>query len=246
MTKMENPIAFSRRSVMKGGGALVISLGMPMGMNTLLAINSALAQDTRPPLKGDQLSTYLAVNADGTVTGFFGKMDMGQGLATAISQMIAEELDVPVNVVKLVMGDTALTINQGGASSSNGVQNGGKQMAAAAAEARRVLIEMAAAKLNLPADKLTVTDGVIAGKSDPAKKATYAELIGGRYFNVELAWNKHDRQRPLCTGPGQGEEAERIQDRRHSRSSAPTSRRKPSRRKASSPTSSATACCMRA
>ena len=190
MTKMENPIAFSRRSVMKGGGALVISLGMPMGMNTLLAINSALAQDTRPPLKGDQLSTYLAVNADGTVTGFFGKMDMGQGLATAISQMIAEELDVPVNVVKLVMGDTALTINQGGASSSNGVQNGGKQMAAAAAEARRVLIDMAATKLNLPADQLTVTDGVIAGKSDPTKKASYGELIGGRYFNVELAWNK--------------------------------------------------------
>jgi len=190
MTKMEKPIAFSRRSVMKGGGALVVSLGMPMGMNTLLAINSALAQDARPPLTGEQLSTYIAVNADGTVTGFFGKMDMGQGLATAISQMIADELDVPVKAVWLVMGDTALTINQGGASSSNGVQNGGKQMAAAAAEARRVLIEMAATKLNLPADQLTVTDGVISAKSDPTKKASYGELIGGRYFNVELAWNK--------------------------------------------------------
>jgi CO/xanthine dehydrogenase Mo-binding subunit len=190
MTKMDKPIAFSRRSVMKGGGALVVSLGMPMGMNTLLAINSALAQDTRPPLRGDQLSTYLAVNADGTVTGFFGKMDMGQGLATAVSQMIAEELDVPVKAVKLVMGDTALTINQGGAASSNGVQNGGKQLAAAAAEARRVLIEMAAAKLNVPASQLTVTDGVISDTHDPLKEATYAELIGGRYFNVELAWNK--------------------------------------------------------
>jgi CO/xanthine dehydrogenase Mo-binding subunit len=190
MTKMDKPIAFSRRSVMKGGGALVVSLGMPMGMNTLLAINAALAQDARPPLTGEQLSTYLAVNADGTVTGFFGKMDMGQGLATAVSQMIAEELDVPVKAVKLVMGDTALTINQGGGASSNGVQNGGKQMAAAAAEARRVLIEMAAAKLSIPADQLTVTDGVVSSKSDPSKKTTYAELIGGRYFNVELAWNK--------------------------------------------------------
>ena len=190
MTKMEKPIAFSRRSVMKGGGALVVSLGMPMGMNTLLAINSALAQDTRPPLTGDQLSTYIAVNADGTVTGFFGKMDMGQGLATAVSQMIAEELDVPVKAVKLIMGDTALTINQGGASSSNGVQNGGKQLAAAAAEARRVLIEMAATKLNIPGAQLTVNDGVISAKGDASKKATYAELIGGRYFNVELAWNK--------------------------------------------------------
>ena len=75
---------------MKGGGALVVSLGMPMGMNTLLAINSALAQDARPPLSGEQLSTYIAVNADGTVTGFYGKMDMGHGITTAISQMIAE------------------------------------------------------------------------------------------------------------------------------------------------------------
>ena len=190
MTKMENPIAFSRRSVMKGGGALVVSLGMPMGMNTLLAVNSALAQDARPPLKGDQLSTYIAVNADGTVTGFFGKMDMGHGLGTAISQMIAEELDVPFRAVKLIMADTALTINQGGASGSNGIQNGGKQLAVAAAEARRVLVEMAATKLNIPAEQLTVVNGVVASKSDPSKKATYAELIGGRYFNVELAWNK--------------------------------------------------------
>jgi nicotinate dehydrogenase subunit B len=190
MTKMDKPIAFSRRAVMKGGGALVVSFGMPMGMNTLLAINSALAQDMRPPLTGDQLSTYIAVNADDTVTGFFGKMDMGQGLATAISQMIAEELDVPFKAVKLVMGDTALTINQGGASSSNGVQAGGKQLAAAAAEARRVLIEMASQKLGVPAEKLSVTDGVIADTDDPEKKATYSELIGGRYFNVTLAWNK--------------------------------------------------------
>jgi nicotinate dehydrogenase subunit B len=190
MTKMDKPITFSRRAVMKGGGALVVSLGMPMGMNTLLAVNSALAQDMRPPLAGDQLSTYLAVNADGTVTGYFGKMDMGQGLATAISQMIAEELDVPFAAVKLVMGDTALTINQGGASSSNGVQAGGKQMALAAAEARRVLIEMASQKLNIPVEKLSVTDGVIVDTDEANNKVSYAELIGGRYFNVTLAWNK--------------------------------------------------------
>jgi nicotinate dehydrogenase subunit B len=190
MTKMEKSIAFSRRSVMKGSGALVVSLGMPMGMSTLLAINSALAQDARPPLSGEQLSTYIAVNADGTVTGFFGKMDMGHGIITAISQMIAEELDVPFSAVKLILADTALTINQGGASGSNGIQNGGKQLAVAAAEARRVLVEMAATKLNIPAEQLTVVDGVVSSKSDPSKKVSYAELIGGRYFNVELAWNK--------------------------------------------------------
>ncbi len=63
-------------------------------------------------------------------------------------------------------------------------------MRAAAAEARRVLVEMAAAKLGLPADQLTVTDGIVHGKSDAAKKVSYGELIGGKYFNVQLDWNK--------------------------------------------------------
>ena len=117
-------------------------------------------------------------------------MDMGQGLFVAIGQMVAEELDVPFKAVTVIMGDTATSVNQGGASGSTGIQLGGKQMRMAAAEARRVLVEMAAAKLSIPADQLAVTDGVVHAKSDAAKKATYAELIGGRYFNVQLEWNK--------------------------------------------------------
>src|ERR1700732_4164728 len=101
----------------------------------------------QPPLTPDQLSSYIAVNADGSVAAYFGKMDMGQGLFVAIGQMVAEELDVPFNRVKVIMGDTATSVNQGGASGSTGVQMGGKQMRVAAAEARRVLVEMAADKL---------------------------------------------------------------------------------------------------
>src|SRR5207302_1986738 len=125
--------------------------------------------------------------ADGSVSAFFGKMDMGQGLFVAIGQVVAEELDVPFKSVTVIMGDTAITVNQGGASGSTGIQDGGKQMRAAAAEARRVLVEMAAEKLAVAPDKLSVTDGVV---SDGAKKVSYAELIGGRYFNVQLDWNK--------------------------------------------------------
>ena len=117
-------------------------------------------------------------------------MDMGQGVFAAIGQIVAEELDVPFKAVKVIMGDTATSVNQGGASGSTGIQMGGKQMRAAAAEARRVLVEMAAEKLSLPADQLTVTDGVVHAKNDANKKASYAELIGGRYFNVQLDWNK--------------------------------------------------------
>jgi nicotinate dehydrogenase subunit B len=104
--------------------------------------------------------------------------------------MVAEELDVPFGAVTVIMGDTATSVNQGGASGSTGIQFGGRQMRMAAAEARRVLVEMAAAKLGLPAGELTVTDGVVHAKTDAAKKVSYAELIGGRYFNVQLDWNK--------------------------------------------------------
>src|SRR6516165_6425350 len=190
MTKHNNPRAFSRRSILKTGGALVVSIGMPIGLDTVLAIGEARAQGARPPLTPDQLSSYIAVNADGTVSAFFGKMDMGQGLFVAIGQIVAEELDVPFGRVKVIMGDTATSVNQGGASGSTGVQLGGKQMRVAAAEARRVLVEMAAEKLGIPADQLTVTEGVVHGKTDTTRKVSYADLIGGRYFNVQLDWNK--------------------------------------------------------
>src|SRR5260370_35247238 len=101
------------------------------------------------------------------------------------------------------MGNTATRVNQGGASGSSGIELGGKQMRMAAAEARRVLVEMTAAKLGVPADKLTVTDGVI---SDGTSKTSYAELIGGRYFNVTLDWEKGVGDNLYAPGKGQPQE----------------------------------------
>ena len=190
MTRMEKPANFSRRALLQAGGALVVSVGAPLAFKTsALAAEGAAAATTKPPLTPDQLSSYIAVNADGTVSAFSGKMDMGQGLSVAFRQMVAEELDVPVDRVKLFIGDTDTSVNQGGASGSTGVQEGGRQMRAAAAEARRVLVEMAADKLGVPADQLTVKDGVISAAGDAAKKASYSELIGGQFFNVHLDWN---------------------------------------------------------
>src|SRR5712671_920303 len=190
MTKIEKQTQFSRRAVLMAGGAVVVSVGLPIGLDTVLGIGEAYAQGSKPPLTPDQLSSFIAVNADGTVSAFFGKMDMGQGVFVAIGQMVAEELDVPFKSVKVLMGDTATSVNQGGASGSTGVQLGGKQMRVAAAEARRVLVEMAAQRLGLPADEFIVMDGVVHAKNDPARKVPYVELIGGRYFNVPLDWNK--------------------------------------------------------
>jgi CO/xanthine dehydrogenase Mo-binding subunit len=195
MTRFENPETFSRRAMLKSGGALVVSIGMPIGLDAVLAVREGRAQGAaaaaaKPPLSPNQLSSYIAVNADGTVSAFFGKMDMGHGLTVAIGQIVAEELDVPFKAVTVYLGDTATSVNQGGASGSTGIQLGGKQMRVAAAEARRVLVDMAAERLGVPASDLTVTDGVVRAKGDAAKQVSYGELLGGRYFNVALDWNK--------------------------------------------------------
>jgi CO/xanthine dehydrogenase Mo-binding subunit len=190
MTKLEQTSAFTRRSMLLGSGALVVSIGAAVSFDTLLSMRQAFAQGTRPPLTPDQLSSYIAVNADGTVSAYFGKMDMGHGLGVAIGQIVADELDVPFKSVKVVMADTAVTVNQGGASGSTGIQMGGKQLRMAAAEARRTLVEMAAGLLSVPADKLTVTDGMVSASDDKSKRISYAQMIGGKYFNIQLDWNK--------------------------------------------------------
>src|SRR5258708_29474241 len=189
-SKFETTSALARRSFLLGGGALVVSVGAGVTLETVLSINQAYAQGAKPPLTPDQLSSYIAVNADGSVSAYFGKMDMDHGLHVAIAQIVAEELDVPFKSVKVFMADTATSVNQGGASGSTGSQNGGKQMRMAAAEARRVLVEMAAGLLSVPADKLTVNDGVVSAADDKSKQISYGQMIGGRYFNVQLEWNK--------------------------------------------------------
>src|SRR5262249_9618082 len=168
----------------KSSGALVISFALPGGFAAAEPGGAA-----KPPLAPDQLDSWIAIKPDGGVVAYFGKMDMGQGGDVAIARIVAEELDVPLARGRVVMGDTALTVNQGGASGSTGVQKGGIALRNAAAEARRVLVEMASARLGVPVDRLEVTDGVIALLGDPARKASYGELIGGRYFDLTMKWN---------------------------------------------------------
>jgi nicotinate dehydrogenase subunit B len=203
MTKIDKTSTFSRRAVLKGAGAFVVSIGMPVGLDTVLGVNAARAQGARPPLTPDQLSSFIAVNADGSVSAFFGKTDMAQGLFTAIGQIVAEELDVPYKAVTVIMGQTASSVNQGGSSGSTGIQFGGKQMRMAAAEARRVLLDMAAEKLGTPADQLIVVDGQVSAAFNRDKETSYADLIGGKYFNVQLEWNKQIGNQLYAPGKAQ-------------------------------------------
>src|SRR5690242_19144690 len=161
MTRMEKSGHFSRRAALKAGGARVVSIGAPLPMTLAGAAEEARLVGTQPPLKPDQLSSYIAVNADGTISVFSGKTDLGHGPEVALAQMVAEELDVPFKAVKVAIGDTATSVNQGGASSASGISEGGKQLRAAAAEARRVLLELAAEKLGQSADQLSIDGGVV-------------------------------------------------------------------------------------
>ncbi|MBI1776001.1 MAG: xanthine dehydrogenase family protein molybdopterin-binding subunit [Proteobacteria bacterium] len=176
----------SRRSLIQGAGLLVVSVALPLPHGRSAALAAASG---KPPLTPDQLDSWLAIADDGMVTAFFGKMDMGHGLDVAISQMVAEELDVAPDRVTVVMGDTATSVNQGGASGSTGVQNGGRQLRYAAAEARRVLVGLAAERLGVPAESLSVTDGTVHPSGDPAGGLSYAALLAGKSFEVKLEWN---------------------------------------------------------
>jgi len=165
-----------RREFLKTSGGLVVSFAVPTEM---------LAQGAgKPSLVPNELDSWIAVLPNGTVQAFFGKMDMGQGLDVAVAQIVAEEMDLGADKVQVVMGDTATSCNQGGASGSTGVSNGARLLRRAAAEARRVLGERAAEKVGTP---VSVDDGMVTG---PNGKTSYAELVGGRYFHHQVEWNK--------------------------------------------------------
>src|SRR6267378_3056824 len=179
-------LSLSRREFLKASGAIIVSAAGPAFVGETLAQTAG----GKPPLVPTELDSWVAILPDGRVTAFFGKMDMGQSLDIAIAQIVADELDVDVAKVDVVMGDTALTCNQGGASGSTGIQTGARPLRSAAAEARQLLVRSASQKLGLPVEQLRVDDGVVSAVSDPSRKVSYAELIGGRYFNRQVEWNK--------------------------------------------------------
>src|SRR5215467_11832902 len=178
----------SRRDFMKASGALIVTFS--------LAPESVMAQRL-DGASSNQLDGWLAINADGTVTAYTGKCELGHGLYTAQTQLVAEELSVPLDRVKLIQCDTALTPDQGTTSGAQSHPTNFNQgsLALAGATAREALLDMASKKFGVAADQLTVKDGVISVKADTAKKVTYAELVGGKKFNLTLN-NRAKRKSP--------------------------------------------------
>ena len=180
---------FSRRHFLKGSGALVVAFSVAELAGKLgIAPERMLAQGGNTP---QTLDSWIAIGNDGAVTAYTGRADMGQGMSTVQTQLIAEELSVPVNRVRLVQCDTGMTPDQGTSSGSQAhpVNFNHENLAQAGATAREALMAMASTKLGAPVDQLTAANGVISVKSDASKKATYGELIGGKRFNLNLQPN---------------------------------------------------------
>jgi nicotinate dehydrogenase subunit B len=169
----------SRREVLKGG-ALVVSfswLGLPAPSI------AQTAQAAGKPLALNEVDTFLAIDAKGMVTVYSGKVDLGTGVQTALTQIVADELDAPFKSVTIIQGDTALTPDQGPTWGSLSIQVGGAQIRNAAAAARHALLELASTELAIKPEEMTVNDGIISGGG---KSVSFGKLIGGKSFSLAV------------------------------------------------------------
>jgi nicotinate dehydrogenase subunit B len=175
-----NPFAPSRRELLAAGGALVVSFSL-QGCGGVPALEPARA--TGP----ESLDSWLAIARDGSVTVFTGRVDLGTGTETALAQFAAEELDVPVERVRVIMGDTRLTPDQGKTTASLNMVRGSQPIRVAAAEARAALLRLGAQGFGVPAEELETADGMVRVRAAPSRALSYGELIGGHSFDVTVA-----------------------------------------------------------
>jgi nicotinate dehydrogenase subunit B len=173
--------AINRRDFTAGLGAIVVAFSLDPRV--------ALSQEP-PRLPGSlqnnrKLDGWLRIDAAGTATVFTGKVELGQGILTALAQIAAEELDLPLARVKMISGDTGQTPNEGQTAGSQSVENSGTALRMASAEVRAILVDLASRRLGVPAEQLTVADGVIAAAD--GRKVGYGELAADVDLNREAS-----------------------------------------------------------
>jgi nicotinate dehydrogenase subunit B len=186
------PITATRRDLLKGTGALIVGFALaPEGRIPMAAAQQSTAG--APPffpggktVAPDQVDGFLAIGSDGRVTVFSGKVDLGTGVETALTQIVADELDVPLDRIAIVQGDTALTPDQGPTYGSLSIQVGGVQIRQAAATARGMLLDLASQKLAVQPADLVAEDGVVKPKGGGGQGVGYGDLIGGKTFQIKV------------------------------------------------------------
>ncbi len=169
-----------RRALLKGSGALIVSFAFPAPFGRSAATNGP------KPVDLNTVESFLAMGTNGEVTVYSGKVDLGTGVRTALSQIVADELDVPFSKVTLIQGDTDLTPDQGVTYGSLSVQNGGAQLRQAAATARRALLQEAGKRFDAPPDSLRIADGLVTG---PGGKSLPLQALIGPHA-LQLAMDK--------------------------------------------------------
>src|SRR5260370_37655651 len=174
-------IRLSRRTLVKGGALIVgfALIGRQTGVSAQGVAGAPRLLDAR------EVDAFLAVNGDGSVTVYCGKVDLGQGLRIAIPQIAAEELGIGIEKIRYIEGDTALTPNQGRTSGSPGRQRGAMQIRQAAATARKAFIALPAPRINLKPEDLIATTGEVRPKAAGAAIG-FASLLADRRFNLKL------------------------------------------------------------
>ena len=177
---------FSRRDFLKTSGVLVVTFGATSVLSRVAAQGPF---DTRPShIDPQKLDSWIAIGADGKVTAYTGKAELGQGMFTAQTQLVAEELCVPVTSVTLVQCDTAVCPDQGTTSGSQSTPTNfnERNLAQAAATAREALAGMAATRLGVPREQLVTDGGVISIRGNNSSRVTYRDLLGGKTFNLQV------------------------------------------------------------
>jgi CO/xanthine dehydrogenase Mo-binding subunit len=177
----------SRRDFLHASGALIVSFSAATIVESIGVAQGPF--DTRAShVDPAKLDSWIAIAADGTVTAYTGKCELGQGILTAQAQLVAEELCVPLDRVRIVQCDTAVSPDQGTTSGSQSTPANfnERNLAQAAATAREALLGMASTRLGAAVGTLSVANGVITATANPSSRITYAELVGGRRINMTV------------------------------------------------------------
>jgi nicotinate dehydrogenase subunit B len=186
---------FSRRAFLQGTGALIVAFSV-LGKAATAGAQLFGARQTPGAPSPDELDSWIAIAADGRVTAYTGKCEIGQGISTAQMQLVAEELCVPFESVHLIYSQTPLTPDEGvtSGSQSHPTNFNHRNLAQAAATARETLLQLGAQHLGVPAALLVARDGAIHSKDNTAKKIGYGTLVGGKHFDLRV--DPHAKRKP--------------------------------------------------
>jgi len=180
---------FSRREFLRSSGALIVTFSSLSALETRSAGAGLEQFDTRAShVDPSKLDSWIAISADGRVTAYTGKCELGQGILTAQSQLVAEELAVPLDRVTLVQCDTEVCPDQGTTSGSQSTPTNfnDRNLAQASATAREALLRLASERLGIPVNQLTVDAGIVAARWDESKRVSYGDLVAGKSFNLPV------------------------------------------------------------